>query len=70
MPLNDVIAAATSQAAQMLGQGWVDRIGTLGVGRGADIAILVSIRACFSRPSAEGLTYDSVQRPGVGRCGR
>ncbi len=50
MPLTAVIAGATSQAAAMLGQGWEDRIGTLGVGRGADITILVSRRVCFSTP--------------------
>jgi len=38
MPLNEVIARSTIEPAKCIG--WQDRIGTLGVGREADIAVL------------------------------
>lgn len=38
MPLNGIIAASTINPARAIG--WSDRIGTLGVGRGADITVL------------------------------
>jgi dihydroorotase len=38
MPVNDVIAASTINPARAIG--WADRIGTLGIGRGADVAVL------------------------------
>jgi dihydroorotase len=37
MTLSEVVAASTIQPAQLIG--WEDRIGTLGVGRGADVTV-------------------------------
>jgi dihydroorotase len=38
MPLGEVIAASTINPARAIG--WSDRIGTLAVGRGADVTVL------------------------------
>ena len=40
MPLDEVVRASTVIPAKMLGNGWADKIGTLGVGRCADITAL------------------------------
>ena len=73
MGLGAAIAASTIQPAQMIG--WGDRIGTLGVGRGADIAVfsLESVDVMLEdtvgqlRPCKQRLLTRAVWRDGV-RC--
>ncbi|MEW5974246.1 MAG: amidohydrolase/deacetylase family metallohydrolase [Acidobacteriota bacterium] len=71
MPLNEVIRRATIAPAQAIG--WEDRIGTLGQGREADIAVLsleeveLDLEDCQSqlRPVRRMLTAEAVWRAGV-----
>ena len=73
LPLADVIAGATSQPAAMLGRGWDEKIGSLGVGRGADICILeleecdAMLEDCLGqvRHCSERLVCRAVWRDGV-----
>lgn len=73
MPLFEVIRCSTSRCAEMIGQGWPEKIGTLGVGRGADICILeleavdVMLEDCLGqvRPCKERLICRAVWRDGV-----
>jgi dihydroorotase len=71
MPLGEVVAASTSRAAKAIG--WQDRIGTLGVGREADVAVLsiesvdLQLEDCQSqmRHIHQKLTPQAVWRSGV-----
>jgi dihydroorotase len=70
MPLTDVIAASTINAAQAIG--WHDRVGTLGVARDADVCVMsfgevdVQMEDCQGqlRPLSRRLKTEAVWRAG------
>ncbi len=59
MPLEQVIAAATSTPARVIG--WADRLGSLAVGREADVAVLELVDAPLTVRDCAGRTLAAAQ---------